>query len=52
MKWDLLEKTELRIEQIILDDANLTDIAAAVADELELRRDEVIVIDARVACWR
>ena len=30
MKWDLLEKTELRIEQIILDDANLTDIAAAV----------------------
>ncbi|MGB6513980.1 MAG: molybdopterin-binding protein [Mycobacterium sp.] len=47
MKWDLLEKTELRIEQIILDDANLTDIAAAVADELELRRDEVIVIDAR-----
>jgi molybdenum cofactor synthesis domain-containing protein len=45
--WNLLEKTELRIEQIVLDDVNLTDLAAAVADELELRRDEVIVIDAR-----
>ncbi len=47
MKWDLLEKTELRIEEITLDDANLTDVAAAVADELGLQRDEVVVIDAR-----
>lgn len=46
-EWNLLEKTELRIEGIRLHGANLTDIAAVVADVLELPRTEVVVIDAR-----
>jgi molybdenum cofactor synthesis domain-containing protein len=46
-EWNLLEKTELRIERIGLDGADLSVIAATVADELGLPRDEVLVIDAR-----
>jgi molybdenum cofactor synthesis domain-containing protein len=46
-EWNLLEKTELRIERIGLDGADLSVIAATVADELGIPRDEVLVIDAR-----
>jgi molybdenum cofactor synthesis domain-containing protein len=46
-EWNLLEKTELRIERIGLDGADLSVVAATVADELGLPRDEVLVIDAR-----
>ena len=45
--WDLLEKTEIRIERIGLEGANLTDFAAVVAKTLGLAADEVLVIDAR-----
>jgi molybdenum cofactor synthesis domain-containing protein len=45
-EFDLLEKTELRIEGITLDGANLNDVAAAVADVIGLDRDEVLVTDA------
>jgi molybdenum cofactor synthesis domain-containing protein len=45
--WDLLDKTEIRIERVGLDHANLTAIAAAVADVLSLPREDVMVIDAR-----
>jgi molybdenum cofactor synthesis domain-containing protein len=43
----LLQKTELRIERVELDAADLTAVATAVADVLGISRDEVIVIDAR-----
>src|SRR5437763_8676056 len=46
-EWNLLEKTELRIERIGLDGADLSVVAATVADVLGLDRDEVLVIDAR-----
>jgi molybdenum cofactor synthesis domain-containing protein len=46
-EWNLLEKTELRIERIGLDGADLSVVAATVADELGLPREEVLVIDAR-----
>jgi molybdenum cofactor synthesis domain-containing protein len=45
--WDLLNKTELRVERIGLDGANLTEVAAAVAGVLGLPAEDVIVIDAR-----
>ncbi len=45
--WDTLEKTEIRIERIGLDGANLTELASVVADMLGLPHDEVLVIDAR-----
>lgn len=44
--FDLLQKTELRFEQIHLQGANLNDVAAVVADVLGLERNEVLVIDA------
>lgn len=44
---NLLAKTELRIERIGLDGADLTVIAATVADVLSLPPAEVLVIDAR-----
>ncbi len=47
MGWDTLEKTEIRIERIGLDGANLTELAVVVADVLGLPHDEVLVIDAR-----
>jgi molybdenum cofactor synthesis domain-containing protein len=43
----LLQKTELRFEQLELDAADLTAVATAVADVLGLEPAEVIVIDAR-----
>jgi len=47
MKFNLLNKTELKIESILLDNANLTDIAATAADTLGLEHDEVLVVDYR-----
>jgi molybdenum cofactor synthesis domain-containing protein len=46
-EFNLLEKTELRIERIALRGANLNQVARLVADVLGLERDEVLVIDAR-----
>jgi molybdenum cofactor synthesis domain-containing protein len=46
-EFNLLEKTELRIERIGLRGANLSQVAELVADVLGLERDEVLVIDAR-----
>lgn len=46
-EFDLLQKTELRIEHISMQNANLTDIAAAVADVLGIERDGVLVTDAQ-----
>ena len=45
-QYDLLRKTELRIERIRLQGANLNDVAAVVADVLGLHHDEVLVTDA------
>lgn len=45
--YHLLHKTELRIERIALRDANLTELAAVVADTLALAREKVLVIDVR-----
>jgi molybdenum cofactor synthesis domain-containing protein len=45
--WDLLNKTELRIERIGLAAADLTAVASAVAGVLGLPAEDVIVIDAR-----
>ena len=44
--FNLLEKTEVRITQISLTEANLDDIAKTVARVLQLEEDEVYVIDA------
>jgi molybdenum cofactor synthesis domain-containing protein len=46
-EWDLLEKTEVRIEPIELAGADLGEVAAVIADTLGLPHSEVIVIDAR-----
>ncbi len=46
-EFNLLEKTELRIEKIALRGANLNAVAEVVADVLGLECDEVLVIDAR-----
>jgi molybdenum cofactor synthesis domain-containing protein len=43
--FDLLEKTELKIDNIILKNANLTDIALETAHVLKLNPDEVLVVD-------
>lgn len=45
-KFDLLEKTELRIERISLQGANLNDVAAVVAEVLGLPCEAVLVTDA------
>jgi molybdenum cofactor synthesis domain-containing protein len=45
--YDLLDKKELKIESIKLDGANLTDVAATVADTLGIDRSDVLVIDVR-----
>ena len=45
-EFDLLNKTELRIEQILLQGANLNQVADVVADVFELSRGEVLVTDA------
>ena len=44
-KFDLLRKTEIRIENIGLKKANLTDIAEQVAGILGLSKGEVLVVD-------
>ena len=46
-KYDLLRKTELRIENILLENANLSDVAAHVAHVLSLDESEVLVVDYR-----
>jgi len=46
-EFDLLRKTELRIENILLEKANLTDIATKVAETLGLNQSEVLVVDYR-----
>ncbi len=45
--YDLLGKTELTIQPIVLEGANLNDIAAVVAEVLSMGRDEVWVVDVR-----
>jgi molybdenum cofactor synthesis domain-containing protein len=47
LEINLLQKTELWIEGISLQNARLDDIAAEVADALELERREVMVVDVR-----
>lgn len=44
-EFDLLHKTELRIERIELRNANLNDVAAVIADILGLDHHEVLVTD-------
>lgn len=46
-EFDLLNKTELKIAPVLLDNANLTHIAGAVADTLEMEYSEVLVVDYR-----
>jgi molybdenum cofactor synthesis domain-containing protein len=46
-EWNLLDKTELRIQQVGLDGADLNSVAAVVADVLGLPHNDVVVIDAR-----
>jgi molybdenum cofactor synthesis domain-containing protein len=48
-KHDLLRKTELKIEKIFLQNANLTDLAARTAEILGLEQNEVLVVDYRDA---
>jgi molybdenum cofactor synthesis domain-containing protein len=46
-EYELFDKTELRIERIALDGANLDDVAAAIAAVLHIPADDIYVIDAR-----
>jgi hypothetical protein len=46
-QYDLLNKTEVRIDKIFLKKANLTDIAANVADILGFNKGDVRVVDYR-----
>jgi molybdenum cofactor synthesis domain-containing protein len=45
--FDLLRKTELKVENILLSSANLSTIAATAADILGLEHNEVLVVDYR-----
>lgn len=47
MALNLLEKTELWVNEITLENANLTDMARAVAGVLGLPEKEVLVVDVR-----
>jgi molybdenum cofactor synthesis domain-containing protein len=47
MDLNLLEKTELRVQNVIMEDVNLTVIAEIVANVLALSREKVLVIDVR-----
>lgn len=47
MGLNLLEKTELWVNEITLDNVNLTHLAAVVAGELGLAPEEVLVVDVR-----
>ena len=49
-EFNLLEKTELRIERISLCRADLNDVAAVVADVLRIGRQEVLVTDVQDNC--
>ena len=44
-EYDLLKKNELKFRDIALDHANLNDIAAAIADVMQLDKSEVLVTD-------
>lgn len=46
-EFDLLRKTELRIEGVALQNANLNEIAATVADMLGMQRDSILVTDVQ-----
>jgi molybdenum cofactor synthesis domain-containing protein len=46
-EFDLLRKTELKIEKIHLSNANLSNIAATAAEILGLEPNEVLVVDYR-----
>ena len=46
-QWDLLNKTEMTIEPISLQKANLNDIAATIADVLAMEKNDVFVSDLR-----
>ena len=47
MGLNLLEKTELWVNEITLDGANLTDLASAVARTIGVKEGEVLVVDVR-----
>lgn len=47
MELNLLEKTEIWIENLTLDSANLTRLAETVADVLAIDRSQVLVVDVR-----
>jgi len=47
MNLNLLEKTELRIQNVAMHDVNLTSIAEVVAQVLAVSREKVLVIDVR-----
>lgn len=47
MELNLLEKTELRVQNVLMKDVNLNDIARIVAEVLELPQENVLVIDVR-----
>ena len=47
MGLNLLEKTELWINNITLDNANLTRMAGTLAEVLKLDNDKVLVVDVR-----
>jgi molybdenum cofactor synthesis domain-containing protein len=47
MGLNLLEKTELWVNNITLDNANLTELAETVADTLRIERSKVLVVDVR-----
>jgi len=44
-EFDLLEKSEIRFDNMILKEANLNDFAGTVADVLELPRKDILVTD-------
>lgn len=46
-EFNLLRKTELRIEKIWLENANLNEIAATVADILLVERNDILVTDVQ-----
>ncbi|HEY3426655.1 MAG TPA: molybdopterin-binding protein [Negativicutes bacterium] len=48
MDLNLLEKTELRIQNVLMEDVNLNSIAEAVAEVLSLPQHRVLVIDVRI----
>jgi hypothetical protein len=47
MGLNLLEKTELWVNEITLQNANLTDMADAVAQVLGMEKGKVLVVDVR-----